>query len=556
VVKSSEWYNQVIQYSNIRTTESKVEKTWRGRQLMKKIFKTNSDNSKMLFNSNKNNKQKSLNRIIIILIMVLIMFLCTAISMAFFHVKTFESNIVMVYLLGILLFSYLAEGYIYSLFSSICAVLLYNFFFTEPIYTFKVNNPNYLITFFVMFIVGFITSMLTIRVKLERQHVEDREQYISSLYNIEKKLLNVKSEEELAKTSAEEISIQLNANVLVQFFASSGDLLCKNIQGEGIFNGDIDQSACLETYQSGSPCGHGTLLFANAKAYYKPILSQNGVLGVIGISLPGDYLLSYAQSTFIDVIIPQISVVFERQKITEKQKLVQIEMQKEHLRADMLRSISHDFRTPLAGIMGLASTALDNYDKLSDEVRKNFLQSVYEDADWLNELVENILQTTRFDEGRVKLNIEEEAAEEIITDAVTHVKKHAHRHNIYVNIPDEIILIRVDGILIRQVIVNILNNAINYSPVESEISVSLYREANHVVFEVKDNGPGILQDDLSCVFERYYHSGSKNNTNRKGMGIGLALCKSIVEAHDGKISIKNHEPHGAIVSFYVLSEEE
>jgi len=523
---------------------------------MKKILSLNSNNDKIFLDLNKKREHKSLNGIILILIMALIMFLCTTISIAFFHVKTFESNIIMVYLLGILLFSYLAEGYIFSIFSSICAVLLYNFFFTEPIYTFKVNNPNYLITFFVMFIVGYITSMLTIRIKLERQHVEDREQYISSLYNIEKKLLDVKSEEDLAKTSTEEISRLLNANVLVQFFDSIGNVLCKSIQGEKIFTGDIDQAACLETFQSGSPCGHGTLLFSDAKAYYNPILSQNGVLGVIGISLPGDFLLSFAQVTFIEVIIPQIAVVFERQKITEKQKIVQIEMQKEHLRADMLRSISHDFRTPLAGIMGLASTALDNYDKLSDEVRKNFLQSVYEDADWLNELVENILQTTRFDEGRVKLNIEEEAAEEIITDAVTHVKRHSHRHNISVNIPDEIILIRVDGILIRQVIINILNNAINYSPAESEISVSLYREANHSVFEVKDNGPGILQDDLSCVFERYYHGSSKNNINRKGMGLGLALCKSIIEAHDGRITIKNHEPHGTIVSFYVLSEEE
>jgi two-component system sensor histidine kinase KdpD len=114
----------------------------------------------------------------------------------------------------------------------------------------------------------------------------------------------------------------------------------------------------------------------------------------------------------------------------------------------------------------------------------------------------------------------------------------------------------VDGILIRQVIVNILNNAINYSPMESEIKVSLYREANHVVFEVQDNGPGILQEELSHVFERYYHSSSKNSINRKGMGLGLSLCKSIVEAHDGKITVKNHVPHGTIVSFYVLSEEE
>lgn len=517
---------------------------------MKSIFQNNKNNEIYLFDleSDKiNNKKHILKKVLSLLIIMLI---CTVISMIFSHIKMIESNIVMIYLLGILIFSYLAEDYIYSLSSTICAVLLYNFFFTEPFLTFKVNNPDYIITFLVMFMVGFITSMLTIRVKLERQHVEDREQYISSLYSIEKKLLNIKSEEELAKTSAEEISKLLNASIIVQFGDPTGDLLCKSKQGEEDFDGQIDKSACLETYQSGSPCGHGTMLFSEAKAYYKPIISINGVLGIIGISLQDNFHLSKAQISFIDVIVPQIAVVMEREKIYKQQQKVQIEMQKERLRADMLRSISHDFRTPLAGIMGLASTAISSYEKISDEVRKSFLQSIYEDADWLNELVENLLQKTRFDEGKVKLNLEEEAAEEIITDAVTHVKKHAHKHTIVVKIPDEIILIKVDGILIRQVLVNILNNAIKYTPKESDIIISLYRQNGHVIFEVKDNGPGILESDLVHVFEPYYHSCSAN-TNKKGMGLGLTLCKSIIEAHNGKISIKNNEPHGTIVTFYL-----
>ncbi|QHQ60106.1 DUF4118 domain-containing protein [Anaerocolumna sedimenticola] len=502
-----------------------------------------------------NDKGKKQNTLIKLVIMVFIMMICTGIAMIFFQIKMFESNIVMIYLLGILIFTYLAEGYIYSLISSSCAVLLYNFFFTQPYFNLKVHDPDYIITFMVMFIVGFITSMLTIRVKKERQLVEVREKYIASLYYIEKKLLDVKSKEELADTSAEEMSKLLNADILVQFNNSNGELLYKSTCGKESFLGLIDQSASLETLQSGIPSGFGTTLFSEAKAFYKPILSQSGILGVIGISLGNESVLNHDQSTFIDVIIPQIAVVLERQKISEEQHKVQIEMQKERLRADMLRSISHDFRTPLAGIMGLASTARDNYEKISDEIRKNFLQSIYEDADWLNELVENILQTTRFDEGRVKLNFEEEAAEEIITDAVTHVKKHALNYNIFVKIPDEILLIKVDGILIRQVLVNLLNNAINYSPEGSDIIVSLYRESDRVVFEVKDNGPGFLKDELSHVFDRYYHN-SKNTGNRKGMGLGLPLCKSIIEAHNGNISIRNYEPHGTIVSFYILTEKE
>jgi two-component system sensor histidine kinase KdpD len=502
----------------------------------------------------KNNDQFTPNMGIKICILVFIMIACTIISMFFFRVNMFESNIVMIYLLGILFVSYLAEGYIYSLLASICAVLLYNFFFTEPYYTLKVNDPNYLVTFPIMFIVGFITSMLTNRIKLERQLVEEREQYITALYDIEKKLLNVKSREDLAKTSAEEIAGHFNASVIVKFYDSSGIVINEYMKGENVFDEETERYACLEAYQSGNSCGHGTTLFAKANGYYSPIFSQFGTLGVIGIALAGGVRITSTQRTFLEVISPQIAVVLQREKNYEKQQKTQIEMQEERLRADMLRSISHDFRTPLAGVMGLASTALDNYDKMNDEVKKNFLQSIYEDADWLNEIVENILQTTRFDEGKIKLNLEEEAAEEIITEAVTHVKKHAHGHRISVQIPDEIILIQADGVLLRQVLVNILNNAVSYSPAESEITVSLYRKNHQVVFEIKDKGPGIAPDELTHVFERY-HRNKYISTNRKGIGLGLSLCKSIVEAHNGEITVENDVPHGTIVRFCIGTTE-
>lgn len=520
--------------------------------LQKDVLYSNSDNEKLDIKINKIRRKLFSN----LIIMLLIMIICTAISMFFSYIKLSESNIVMIYLLGILLFSFLAEGYLYSLAASICAVLVYNFFFTEPYFTLKVNNPDYIITFLVLFTVGFITSMLTNRIKLEKELVKDREEYISSLYYIEKRLLNVKSADDLAKVSAEEIAKQLNCNVMVNFSSPSGNSICKNVEGKDVFQDSIDNSACLETYQSGSPCGYGTTLFSEANAFYTPIISQNGVLGVIGISLPDRTILTKAQRSFIDVIAPQIAVVLERERIYEKQQKAQMEFQAERMRSDMLRSISHDLRTPLASIMGLASTSLDNYDKVNDEIKKKFLQSIYEDADWLNEFVENILQTTRFEEGRMKLNLEQEAAEEIITEAVTHVKKHARNHKIIVNIPNEIILVRVDGVLLRQVIVNLLNNAINYTQEESEITITLFREENRVIFEVKDNGPGISDEELQHIFERYYHRSTKEYTKRKGIGLGLSLCKSIVEAHKGNISVRKNNPHGTIVSVSILSDTE
>lgn len=488
--------------------------------------------------------------------MVVIMSLCTLFSMFLDRMGNIESDIVMVYLLGITFFSYLASGYWYSFLASICGVLLYNFFFTEPYFTFQVYRHDYLITFFIMFVVGLFTSMLTIKIKLETFLAEEREKRIKALYYIGRKLLGVKNSAYLAEVSAKEIAKQFSANVLVQFINSSGSVHNRYVEGKDVFTDDKERVFCLEAYQSGNPCGFGTKLFPQARAYYLPVIGQGGALGMIGISLPEAMILTNVQTKFLDTIASQIAAVLERERLYEKQEKTQIQVQRERLRADMLRAISHDLRTPLTGIMGSASTVIDNFETISDDVKKTFLHNIYDDAYWLNEMVENILNMTRFDEGKIKLNIEQEAAEEIIAEAISRVKKHAGEHKILAEMPPGIVLLNVDGVLITQVLVNLLENAINYTPDGSEIVVALSQEKNYVVFEVSDNGPGISEENLPHMFERFYSRNEKCYGARRGTGLGLSLCKSIIEAHRGNISIKNNKPHGTVVKFCVPAKEE
>lgn len=523
---------------------------------MGKIIKPRFKNNKAVFSLK--TFVKRINEIKLIkniVTLIIIMGLCTAVSMYFKRIGAFESNIVMMYLLGILLFSYLAGGYLYSFLASVCGVLLYNFFFTEPYFTLQVYSPDYPITFLIMFIVGFFTSMLTIRVKTQTWLAEEREERIKALYHIGRRLLEVKNGEVLAKVSAEEIANEFHADVLVQFSDSSGNARYRHVKGDDVFDNDKEHIACHEAYQSGNPCGCGMMLFSETKAYYMPVISQNGVLGVIGISLPGLCPLAKVQKEFLEAIVPQIAVVLERERLYEKQQETQMEVQRERLRADMLRTISHDLRTPLTGIMGLTSTMLTNFESVNDNAKKNFLHNIYDDADWLNELVENILNMTRFDEGKIKLNIGQEAAEEIVAASIGHVKKRAPSYRILAKIPDEIILLQVDGVLIRQVLVNLLSNAINYSPEGSEITVSVCHKENRVIFEVSDNGPGISRNDLPHLFERFYARQNKKSGGRRGMGLGLSLCKSIVEAHGGEIAVRSYEPHGTIVCFTIPIKE-
>lgn len=484
-----------------------------------------------------------------------VMALCTGVSALLRYLGALETNIVMIYLLGILLYSYMRGSYLYSLIASLFGVLFYNFFFTEPFYTFQAYSPDYPITFLIMFLVGSFTSMLTIRIRRETLLAEEREARIKALYQIGRRLLGVKSSANLAEVSADELAAQFSATVFAQFYDAGGKVRDRCVEGDDIFSDDKESVVCYEAYQSGSPCGHGTKLFSEAKAYYLPVVSQSGVIGVVGVAMKGNSVLSRTQMEFLDTISTQIAVVLERETLYRKQEETQIQIQRERLRADMLRTISHDLRTPLTGIMGSASTMMDNYDSVGDDIKKSFLKNIYDDAGWLNELVENVLNMTRFDEGKVKLNIGQEAAEEIVAEAIGHIRKRTEGHTILTDIPAEIIVFEADGVLITQVLVNLLDNAINYTPEGSEIKVSLRREEEKVVFEVSDNGPGISKEDLPHMFERLYSRRSKPYGQRRGFGLGLSLCKSIVEAHGGTILIKNAVPHGTSVEFRIPVKE-
>ena len=524
-----------------------------GRQV--KILATRIDNYKkhqFLSHQDKHNKRQIVKNIFI---MILVMSVCTATSMLFRKIGVIESNIVMIYLLGILLFSYLAGGYFYSIIASIFGVLLYNFFFTEPYFTFRAFNPDYPVTFVIMFIVGFVTSMLTIKIKQETILAEEQGERIEVLYHLGSKLLGVKNRADLAEISAEEISKQIPADILVQSYDTSGKILSRYIKGKDVFDDEKELIICHESYISGSPCGYGTNLFSEGKAFYLPVFCSSGVLGVIGISPIDLKPLQKAQKDFLEAIAPQIAVVLEREILHEKQEETQIQIQRERLRADMLRTISHDLRTPLTGIMGSANTMIDNFETLSDDVKKNFLNNIYDDACWLNELVENTLNMTRFEEGKIKLNFAEEAAEEIVAEAIGQVKKRSFEHKITARIPAELVLLEVDGVLIKQVLINLLGNAINYTPKGSEIAVAVSSTEKNVSFEVSDNGPGISEADLPHIFERFYRRQDKAFSSRRGAGMGLSLCKSIIEAHGGRISISSNIPHGTVVKFTIPSKK-
>ena len=221
----------------------------------------------------------------------------------------------------------------------------------------------------------------------------------------------------------------------------------------------------------------------------------------------------------------------------------------EQLRANLLRSISHDLRTPLTSISGNASNLISNGNDIDDATKKQIYEDIYDDSLWLINLVENLLAVTRLEEGKMNINLTTELVGDVITEALKHVHKKSEKQKITVIQPDDLLLAKMDARLIVQVLINLLDNAVKYTPSDSQITVTAKRDGNMVSVSVADNGDGIADEQKSRVFDMFYTGANKIADSRRSIGLGLSLCKSIINAHGGEITITDNVPHGAIFTF-------
>ena len=243
------------------------------------------------------------------------------------------------------------------------------------------------------------------------------------------------------------------------------------------------------------------------------------------------------------------NILIAEQNAREKEEAALL-AQNEQLRADMLRSISHDLRTPLTSISGNASTLISGGDTLDESARQQIYTDIYSESMWLIGMVENLLYATRIEDGRMQLNISVEILDDIVQEAVRHTERTHPKRNIIVDMYDEIIPVMADANLIVQVIVNLMDNAVKYSDEDSDVTVSVRREnAYAVVISVSDHGTGISDEEKEKVFDMFYTGGSRSSDSRRSLGLGLALCRSIITSHGGTISVSDNIPNGTVVSF-------
>ncbi len=488
-----------------------------------------------------------------VLVAVSIMSLATLLSFFFRYINFHESNFIMAYILGVLIVAKQTDGYIYGIIASVIGVSSFNFFFTEPYFTFTTYRADYPVTFLVMLIVASITSTLTAKAKQEARLSSLREKRTQVLYEITQGLLKVRSINQIAEVGSRDIAKLFNCSVIIATVRSGDELgepyifAFDNDERANIFESFHEKQSVAEAFKTGNPVGAGTDKFADSLAYYLPVKGQSGTLGVVGVSCFDGKFLAEEQIRLLEAVTAQMALAMERERLSEKQQKSKMDMERERLRGNLLRAISHDLRTPLTGILGSTATILDHGELLDKTVKRELLQGVYEEASWLIHSIENILNITRIDEG-IEIIKSMEAVEEIVAEAVSRIKKLATNHIIEIDIPTDLIMLPMDGTLIEQVLVNLIDNALKFTPSGSNIGVKTQVKGEKVVFEVSDNGEGIPEEDIPFIFDRFY-TAPTISLSRRGTGLGLAICKSIVTAHGGEISVFNKPSGGATFRF-------
>ena len=469
-----------------------------------------------------------------------------------------DQNLIMVYILSVLVVSRITMGYIYGVIDSVVSVLVFNFFFTVPYFTFNAIQPGYPITFFIMALVALITSAMTIQVKIQTRLAVERERRTEVLYEINKNLLATSGLENIVNLTNEYVTKLFNRSVI--FYARDPENSAKGVFKQSSEDADAtfmlseeERAVAHWVFSNQKYAGTGTDTLMGAGAFYMPVIAQGNVLGVIGLSCTKENL-SQSNRLFLHMVISQVAMALERQYLSDEQRLMQIESEKEKMRSNLLRAISHDLRTPLTCISGASSTILESGDSLDKQTHDKLISSIKDDSQWLIRMVENILSVTRINEGTMNVTKMPEAAEEIVAEAISRIRKRFPNRKITVKVPNKLLLVPMDGTLIEQVLINILENAVKHSPQESIIEVDLKKDGHNAVFEVSDNGEGIAEQEFPYIFESYVPNRKRSTDSSRGMGIGLSICMSIIKAHNGRMEAVNKNEGGAVFRFVLPLE--
>ncbi len=461
-------------------------------------------------------------------------------------------NLVMIYLLGVV-FVAIVWGRGPAMLASLIGVVAFDFFYVPPHFSLTVEDSEYFVTFGVMLVVALSISSLAVRLRQQAESHRRREERTAALYRMSREFARSLTVEDVVKRAEYHLGEVFASEVWVLLPDGEGGL----VQAPGITSTLPLDPKELEVarwaFAHGQAAGLGTETLSKAGAMYVPLVTSRGSVGVVGLfPMGGRPPRDPEQMHLLEAFADQTALVIERATLAREAQEAHVRAETERLRGLLLSSVSHDLRTPLAAITGAASSLLEGENSLDHATRRELAESIVDEAERLSRMVSNLLNMMRIESGAIAVHKDWQPIEEVVGATLNHMERHLRNRPVRLEIPDGLPLVPLDGILIEQVLMNLVENALKYTPAESPIEISARSEEGGVQVEVADRGPGLPEGAGERVFEKFYRA--RPSQDRSGFGLGLSICRGIVEAHGGRIWADSRPGGGTAFRFFLPIE--
>jgi two-component system sensor histidine kinase KdpD len=435
-----------------------------------------------------------------------------------------------------------------SLLASVAASLCYNFFFLPPVYTFTITDPNNVAAFFFFMLIALLVSNLAARVRVQADTAIGRVRTTESLYAFSRKLAGTATLDDVLWATAYQTALMLKVRVVL-LLPEGGVLTVKSGYPPEDELDKADLAAANWAWSNDRPAGRGSDTLPGAKRLFLPMRTGRGLIGAIGIDddRTGP-LLTPDQRRLLDALVDQGVLAIERVLLVEDMDRVKRTVESDRLRGALLTSISHDLKTPLASVLGAASTMRDLGNGLTDAEMRDLLATVIDESERLNRFIANLLDMTKLESGAIVPNTARHDVGEIVGSALRRAGKILEHHKVSLELAADLPMLELDAVLFEQVLFNLLDNAAKYAPAETTISIRATRDRDSISLQILDEGSGIPPAELDSVFDKFYRA-QKSDRVRPGTGLGLAISRGFVEAMHGTIAAANRaDRSGAVLT--------
>ncbi len=478
--------------------------------------------------------------------------ICTAI--AWLMLGHFDlANLIMVYLLGVVVVA-ARYGRGPSVLSSFLSVLLFDFCFVPPRFSFAVSDTQYLVTFAVMLLVALVISSMTASTRHQARIASHRERRMASLYAMSRELAATRGEQNILGIAVKHLAEVFEAQAVILLPDDTGRVVYPASEGVVESCHGSDLSVAQWVFDHGQMAGQGTDTLPGGDLVYIPLNAASGMIGVLALFPLNPVRIALPeQQRLLETFTSQIALALERVRLAVEAQQAQVKMETEQLRNTLLSAISHDLRTPLAAIVGASSSLIRDSDKLDEQARRELGQAIYDESIRMSGLANNLLDMARLEAGAVVLNRQWQPLEEVVGGALAGMSARLENHPVSVKLPHDLPLVEIDSMLIERVFANLLENAVKYTPPGTRIEIFASSDHNEMVVTVADFGHGIPAGEEKRIFEKFHRVASEGNQG--GAGLGLTICRAIVEAHGGRMWADNSLSGGAAFHFALpLSE--